>query len=166
MILASSLSGFGIGWGKPVMVNPANFKHPRWDNLRVSLWGPLSNILTAIAAGAAFRLVGYGMGRGWIHYSVAMGNVYDFLGLLTLISIGLAIFNLIPIAPLDGSHIISSLLPIERARRYDMFMGRYGMLIFIALILMGTGGHGPDILGMILDPPRRFLWALLAGGLH
>ena len=44
MMVVSSLSGFGIGWGKPVQINPYNFRHPRWDNLRVSLWGPLSNL--------------------------------------------------------------------------------------------------------------------------
>ena len=55
MMVVSSISGFGIGWGKAVQINPYNFRHPRWDNLRVSLWGPLSNILTAAAVGTIYR---------------------------------------------------------------------------------------------------------------
>jgi Zn-dependent protease len=148
MMVVSSIAGFGIGWGKPVPVNPNNFRHPRWDNLRVSLWGPLSNILTAAVTGTALRFFGESM-----TYNVAM-----FVGTLTVISIGLAVFNLIPIAPLDGSHILSSLLPYEQARHYDRVMGQYGMLIFMALIFLGG-----SILPAILGPPRAFLWHLFTG---
>lgn len=148
MMVISSLSGFGFGWGKPVMTNPANFKHPRWDNLRVSLWGPLSNILTAAVLGLAIRFVGRGLPM----------NVESFLLQVTLISIVLALFNLIPIAPLDGSHIMSSLLPYEQARTYDIFMMRYGFLIFLGLIFFA-----PNVLPMIIEPPMRLLMRLFLG---
>lgn len=148
MMVLSSLSGFGIGWGKPVMINPANFRHPRWDNLRTSLWGPLSNVLTAAAAGAAIRFFGPAM----------PAQVIMFVFMLTLISIGLAVFNMIPIAPLDGSHILSALLPYEQARRYDYFMARNGMFIFLGLILLGN-----RILPAILEPPSQFLFRLFTG---
>jgi len=129
MMIMSSISGFGIGWGKPVQVNPYNFKHPRWDNLRVSLWGPLSNILTALVVGIALRLT----------VTHVPPNVAMFLFYLVAISIGLAVFNLIPISPLDGSHILSALLPREQARQYDMIMSRYGALIFLGLIFLAPG---------------------------
>jgi len=148
MMVVSSISGFGIGWGKPVQINPANFRHPRWDNLRTSLWGPLSNLITAAVVGTALRL-----------FSGSMpANVVFFLFLLTAISIGLAVFNLIPIAPLDGSHILSSLLPYEHARSYDLFMARYGFMIFIGLIFLA-----PDVLPAIIGPPRRLLMHLFVG---
>ncbi|MEN6357198.1 MAG: site-2 protease family protein [Armatimonadota bacterium] len=148
MMVVSSLAGFGIGWGKPVRINPGNFRSPRWDNLWVSLWGPLSNLLTALVVGTALRLF-----SGYMTSSVT-----EFLFVITLISIALAIFNLIPIAPLDGSHIVSSLLPVEQARRYDMFMARYGFIIFLALIFLA-----PDILRSIMEPPSRFLLHLFVG---
>jgi len=110
--------GFWDRLGRPVPINPYNFRHPRWDNLRVSLWGPLSNILTAAVTGTALRFWGGSMND----------NVAMFVGTVTAISIGLAVFNLIPIAPLDGSHILSSLLPYEQAKHYDRVMGQYGYL--------------------------------------
>ncbi len=147
MMIMSSISGFGIGWGKPVQINPYNFKHPRWDNLRVSLWGPLSNILTAVVVGIALRL----------SVTHLPPNVAMFMFYLALISIGLAVFNLIPISPLDGSHILSSLLPREQARQYDMIMSRYGALIFLGLIFLA-----PEVLRAITGPPRvQMLTAIL-----
>lgn len=147
MMVISSLSGFGFGWGKPVMTNPANFRHPRWDNLRVSLWGPLSNITTAAVVG------------GFVQFTKILPmNVEDFLVRIVFISIVLALFNLIPIAPLDGSHIVSSLLPYEQARTYDMFMMRYGFMIFLGLIFLA-----PNVLPMIIGPPMRLLTRLFLG---
>lgn len=148
MMIFSSLSGFGIGWGKPVQINPLNFKHPRWDNLKVSLWGPMSNILTAAVTGTVFRFWGASMNS----------NAFEFVAMLTLISIGLAVFNLLPVAPLDGSHILSALLPYELARKYDYFMAHYGLLIFLGLIFLGGG-----ILSAILGPPSYLLWHLFTG---
>lgn len=148
MMIMSSISGFGIGWGKPVQVNPFNFKHPRWDNLRVSLWGPLSNILTAVVVGIALRFT--------IVYLPQ--NVATFLVYLAMISISLAVFNLIPISPLDGSHILSSLLPHEQARQYDMIMSRYGALIFLGLIFLA-----PEVLHAITGPPAKLLVNLILG---
>lgn len=148
MMIVSSISGFGIGWGKPVRINPANFRHPRWDNLKVSLWGPLSNLLVAAAVGTIYRFFA----------PVLPANITFFLWLLAAISIGLALFNLIPIAPLDGSHILTSLLPYEQAVSYNRFMARYGFLIFMALIFLA-----PNVLPRIIGPPARLLIRLLLG---
>ena len=155
MMVLSSLSGFGIGWGKPVQVNPANFRHPRWDNLRVSLWGPLSNILTALVVGLILRAMVPALHA---HPSETMVNVVTFLAMLTMISIGLAVFNLLPIGPLDGGHILSALLPIDLAKRYDYFMARYGLMVFLGLVMFGS-----QFLHRIMGPPRDFLWSLFTG---
>lgn len=161
MMVVTAIAGFGIGWGKPVGINPYNFRHPRWDNLRVSLWGPMSNILTAVVTGTALRILFHKIYAGGMVPSPVLENVVMFLITLTLISIGLAVFNLIPISPLDGSHILSALLPLEMARHYDRVMAQYGMFIFLGLILAGG-----QLLPAILGPPRHFLWNLVTGGLH
>jgi len=148
MMVVSSISGFGIGWGKPVQINPYNFRHPRWDNLRVSLWGPMSNVITAAVVGTVLRFAGP-------HMSL---SVMFFLLMIVEISIALALFNLIPISPLDGSHIVSALLPYDQARQYDMFMARYGLMVFLGLIFLA-----PNVLPAIIGPPRALLLHLFIG---
>jgi len=148
MMVVSSLAGFGIGWGKPVRINPNNFRHPRWDNLRVSLWGPLSNMLMALVVGLAIRFWGHSMTEPVLMFTV----------ILVEINIGLALFNLIPVHPLDGSHILSALLPYDMARRYDYFMARHGMLVFLGLILMGN-----RVFPLLIGKPALFLFRLLIG---
>ncbi|MFQ3548957.1 MAG: site-2 protease family protein [Armatimonadota bacterium] len=150
MIVISAISGFGIGWGKPVGVNPHNFRNPRWDNLKVSLWGPLSNILMAAIGGGVLRLLFY------INFNDSF--ILSFLVIFVLVNLGLALFNLIPITPLDGSHILSALLPEKEAIIYDSIMHQYGFLIFIGLIILA-----PSILPIILGPPRKFLFTLFTG---
>ena len=152
MMIVSSLSGFGIGWAKPVPVNPYKFRHPRWDNLKVSLWGPLSNLILAFIAAQGIRFA-----SGHLGHIDALILVY-----FVLINIALAIFNLIPIAPLDGSHIMSSLLPVDQARQYDLFMGRYGFMILLGLIFLAPTLH-IDLLGSILGPPAMFLFRIFTG---
>jgi len=149
MMIVTSLTGFGIGWGKPVMVNPANFRHPRWDNLRVSLWGPLSNLLTSAVTGALLR---------FLHPGVLSTNVGMFLMMITLTGIGLAVFNLIPLGPLDGAHIVSALLPREAARSFDYFMARHGTIVFLALVLLGG-----SVLDKIIGPVAFFFWHAFTG---
>jgi Zn-dependent protease len=78
--------------------------------------------------------------------------------LLALISINLAMFNLLPIAPLDGSHILSALLPVESARKYDRFMAQYGMFIFLGFIFVGG-----SLLRTIVGPISKFIFGLLTG---
>ncbi|MBI2843720.1 MAG: site-2 protease family protein [Armatimonadetes bacterium] len=148
MMVISSLAHFGIGWAKPVPVNPAKFDNPRWDSLKISLWGPLSNLLLALIAGQGIRF-------GW-HY-LSSTDLY-ILFLFVSINIALALFNLIPIAPLDGSHIFSAILPVEMARNYDMFMARYGFLVLLGVIFLL-----PSALPTLLGPPRNALFMLFTG---
>ena len=153
MMVASSLSGYGIGWGKPVRVNPNNLKNPRWDNLKVSLWGPLSNIIMAAVFGLVIRFFGHAMSSSLLALTAAF----------VLTNLGLAVFNLLPIAPLDGSHIVSALLPYEKARQYDQFMARFGMLIFLVLIISASGATGVSLLGAVIGPPMKLMWNTITG---
>jgi Zn-dependent protease len=155
MMVLSSLVGYGIGWGKPVPVNPYRLRRPRWDNLMVSLWGPLSNLLTAAVVGLVLRFTWHAI---YGSPSALATNVGMLLESIVLVSIGLAVFNLLPIPPLDGSHILSALLPYEHARRYDMMAGQFGMILLLVLVMMP--GH---ILGSILQPVRIALWTLFTG---
>lgn len=148
MMVVSSLAGMGIGWAKPVPVNPSRFRSPRWDNLKVSLWGPLSNVLLALGAALVIRFA-------WSH----LGGVdLRILFMFVMINLALVLFNLLPITPLDGSHILSSLLPVDQARLYDKFMMRYGFLILLGIIFLA-----PAVLHSILGPPRTALFTTFTG---
>ncbi len=145
MIVVTSLSGVGFGWGKPVQVNPANFDSPRWDNLRVSLWGPLSNIITAVVVGLGLR---------FFISDIPMA-LLQFVSSIVLVSLALAFFNMIPVGPLDGQKILSALLPTDTARNFDMFMARYGMILLLALVIL--------VLPNILGPPIWHTFTLITG---
>jgi len=155
MMVVSSLAGFGIGWGKPVPVNPNRMRRPRWDNLMVSLWGPLSNLLTAAVVGTVLRFAAIPM---MMSHSPLAVNGELLLEAITGVSILLAIFNLLPIPPLDGSHILSAMLPYQAARKYDMLAGQYGMFLLLLLIIAPG-----NLLWHILGPPRDLLWKLFTG---
>jgi Zn-dependent protease len=131
MCVMSSLTGFGLGWGKPVQVNPAAFRHPRWDDVRCAGWGPLSNLLLAIAFSLPLRF----------HWVANEDPLAHFFGVCLMVNLSLMFFNLIPIYPLDGSHIMSGFLPRHLAARYDRFMMVWGMPLMFILIF------GPQIFG-------------------
>lgn len=150
--LIMMMSGFGIGWAKPVPVNPANFKSPRWDNLKVSLWGPLSNILFAIALSILYRTV----------IRPFLPDFTDLVLWCVAINIMLALFNILPIPPLDGSHILSSLLPTEAARSFEYVISKYGMTILLVIIVLDRV-TGISVLGILLGRPVNMLFALLTG---
>jgi len=134
---AISPAPFAIGWAKPVPVNPNYFKHPRQGMMLVSVAGPLTNFLVAILFALIAKLI--------INLSVAgLGSpVHSFILKSAIygvwINCALAWFNLMPIPPLDGSHIVSGLLPRPLAEAYAS-IGRYGMIIIIALLAFGLVG--------------------------
>jgi len=118
-----------IGWAKPVPVNPYNFKDKKYGNLKVSLAGPMTNILLAIFFGLILR---------FLPKEIFINNQGILLALSYIVSINiwLAIFNLIPIPPLDGSWILFSFLP-ERFENIKMFLRQYGFAILMFLIIFG-----------------------------
>ncbi len=124
-----------IAWAKPVPVNPANFSHDRRDDVLVSIAGPVSNILLAIGCSVAVIITGR-----LINSTVASPAITDALEFLftmfrggIVLNVVLAIFNIIPIPPLDGSHVLASLLPEDLAHRYS----RIGFLgVFVVIFLM------------------------------
>lgn len=125
----------GFGWAKPVPVNPNYFKKPRQGMALTALAGPVSNLLLALLLLIPARLIYL-----YAHYSVFNQTALDFLLSTAVLSIGLGLFNLIPIPPLDGSKVLAVLLP-ERAYRWLMRYERFGIFALWLLVALGVGGR-------------------------
>lgn len=129
----------GFGWAKPVPVDPRYFKRPKQGMALTALAGPVSNFLLAALAVSISKVIYLSNYSGPALVSVFMFCLYT----LAPLSVGLGLFNLLPIPPLDGAKVVGALLPDEtyfRIMRYE----RYGML---ALILLSFTGVGSDLIG-------------------
>ena len=120
---------FRFGWAKPVPINSRFFKNPRRDIVIVSLAGAGGNFLTALVCGALIR----------VFPAFFLGNeiLKQFMILMLQVNIGLGVFNLIPIPPLDGSKVLAMFLPVGAMRTYFM-LEQYGMIIIVALLFLGV----------------------------
>ena len=125
---AFSIIVFGFGWAKAVPVNMGNFKNPRRDMAITALAGPVSNLLMALVCNIIVCLFVYVIG----FKSIVLYYIVMFFNYISQISVSLAVFNLIPIPPLDGSRIISAFLP---PRIYYNLM-RYERYFFMILIVL------------------------------
>jgi len=138
VVLATLPGGFIFGWAKPVPVNPANFRDPVGGDIRVSLAGIVVNLILAFCFALLLvplvRLAGPDSPEMWgILYMAAYYGV--------MINLILAFFNLIPIPPLDGSHVMRHLLP-ESLRGPYASLGRFGILILLGILYFVPGGFG------------------------
>ncbi|HOR42093.1 MAG TPA: site-2 protease family protein [Atribacterota bacterium] len=134
---------FRIGWAKPVPINYNNLKNPKMDMIKISLAGPLSNIITAFIFALLLRMNNYLFKNLLFHSYFWLRLVQGWYTLLhtgIFINIALAFFNLIPVPPLDGHHIISGLLPERLAQQYDRINQTYGMIIILFLFVSGIVG--------------------------
>ena len=138
---------FGFGWAKPVPVNPANFRNPRQGMLQVALAGPLANVTVAFLLGVVGRTLAPG------------GSVLlmEMLAFVAWINVILAVFNLIPIPPLDGSRILEAVLPSEHAYAYTRFQP-YGVVVLLLLLYTG-------VVGRVMLPAARWLYTISTGGM-
>ncbi len=120
--LTYMLGGFVLGWAKPVPIEPRNFRNQRWGEGLVAIAGPATNILLAIIFSFLIR-----------NFSLNQASLY-VASSVVLINIVLAIFNLIPIPPLDGSRVLSSLFP--RIRTFFWSIEKYGIFLPIIFALV------------------------------
>ena len=125
----------GFGWAKPVPVNPNYFKKPKQGMALTALAGPVSNFLLALLTLLAARIF-----CDVAAYSETNQRVLDFLLMVAVLSIGLGLFNLVPIPPLDGSKVLFAVLP-DRAYDWLMRNERYGMLLLFALVFFDVGSN-------------------------
>lgn len=149
-----------FGWAKPVPVNPVNLEDPKRDMLWVSLAGPVSNLVLAFVFGLAIRMLGVpnmGMAQS--------GNPMELIRLMmmygVIINVALAIFNLIPVPPLDGSKIFHAFIPDRYEEQYLQFQ-QYGPMLLIGLVMLSMFSD-ISIFGAILRPGIRFFSIVFAG---
>jgi Zn-dependent protease len=153
--LIGILTGIGfIGWAKPTPVNPHNFRHYILDDILTSVAGPVSNLLIASVATIGLMIVGAVAGGtnpetiGWLVPIALLLRAFLYVNIL------LAAFNLIPIPPLDGSHVLRHLLPDGAQRVYDM-IGWFGIIL-----LFWVGG---PLIGIFMYPFLKFFGMFVPG---
>lgn len=139
------VGGFIFGWAKPVPITWQNFKHKRRDVILVSVAGPISNFIMACFWALLLRFIP----------STALPFVL-MCQIGVIVNIVLGVLNLIPIPPLDGSRVVSSLLPRRTAYYYDK-IEPYGFFVLLGLYFIGA-------LSYIMEPPIKFFFRLLLGG--
>ncbi|MBI3576456.1 site-2 protease family protein [Candidatus Gottesmanbacteria bacterium] len=148
-----------FGWGKPVVFDPFNLRHPRRDAAIISLAGPVSNLVLATVCAIALHLLFFsGLSRITYHVSLITLFLSGFLPTLITLNVVLAVFNLIPIHPLDGFKIVGGILPKEYARSWYELEG-YGMIFLIFLLFPIFGGTAP--IAQIISPIINFILSLL-----
>lgn len=138
----------GFGWAKPVPINPYYFQGDRKKKIMlVSVAGPVMNLLEALVGAVILSLL-YHSSLG---YNSFFQYIFMFLSYYILINIVLAVFNLIPVPPLDGSKILMGLLPDSKLH-IILALERYGMLILMALVLFG-------VVGKIISPITSIIYS-------
>jgi Zn-dependent protease len=136
-ILTFLTAGVMFGGAKPVPVNPRNYRNFKRGDIIVSLAGVVTNLVLAVVAVLAVALIGLA-GRG-IPALAPWASILQLMLIYgILINLVLAFFNMIPIPPLDGSHVAKYLLPPAWALRYEQF-GRYGLIALMLIIMLGGG---------------------------
>jgi Zn-dependent protease len=146
LIISALAGGFLFGWAKPTPVNPMNLRDRRNGEVLVALAGPASNLIMAAAGAIVLRIL------------IAMRadipfQIYEILGLFVVFNIALAVFNLIPIPPLDGSALLFRVLSPRQAWQVRPFLAQYGFIILLVFIFT----IGQTIMPRIINAVFSFL---------
>ena len=151
-----------FGWAKPVPVVAAKLRNPRRDMMLVALAGPATNLILALLAALTLGAV-FGLGGGQPPAEGVAGfvvaNLFNFL----MINIFLAVFNLIPLPPFDGGHVVEGLLPAPVARQYAK-LGRFGFPLLLGLlVVLPMLWPGANIVARVVSPIVAWIAATLLG---
>jgi Zn-dependent protease len=146
LIISALAGGFLFGWAKPTPVNPMNLRDRRNGEVWVALAGPASNLVMAVIGGIVLRIM------------LAMRldvpfQVYDIIALFVVFNIALAVFNLIPIPPLDGSALLFRFLPARQAWQLRPILSQYGFIILLVFVFT----IGQTIMPRIINAIFNFL---------
>lgn len=153
-----------IGWAKPVPINPLNFRDRRKGILVSTAAGPVSNLAQAVVFALLLRAV---------HFAIQMPvfntqQTQQFLGIVfvmcvmaVFINVGLAVFNCLPLFPLDGFHVTLQLMRPQTQERFAQ-TAHYGPFVILALVVLGSVG-GVSILGGLIGPPADFILKYVGG---
>ena len=143
-----------FGWAKPVPVNFARLRSPRRDMMLVALAGPGMNFLLALVGAVLLGLLliaSVDQGAAGGVFAFAAENLFNFIA----VNIFLALFNLLPIPPFDGGHVVQGLLPPSLAERWAAF-GRFGFpLLFILLLVIPAIWPNANIVARLIAPPAQ-----------
>lgn len=163
MILFSAFSSFGFGWGKPVQVSPLYFRFgPRVGMAITAIAGPFANLVLATLCAAPIRIM---MALG---ISISY-EVWLILIVIISVNIGLALFNMLPIPPLDGFSVLRggvSLIPTRWGYQLGYWLDRfepYGSVVFLLVVFGGRLLPGGSLVGLVLGPLHRLLLSLILG---
>ncbi|HHX44787.1 MAG TPA: site-2 protease family protein [Chloroflexi bacterium] len=158
MMAVTMVMGVGIGWGKPVPVSPHRLRFgQRLGNGIVALAGPVANLLTALVLGLVLRLM-----------PTPFGGLGGVLTTIALSNIVIAMFNLLPLPPLDGHSVLLGLLSLSKSRvawqvsQFILTLRRQGPMVLIVVIIL-TQFVGINLIGWLIGPPTRLLFRLIVG---
>jgi Zn-dependent protease len=130
MLLILSSSPFLFGWAKPVPINPYNFKDQKYGQAKVAIAGPAANLFLALIFGLLIRFT---IANEALYFLMPLIPLF---GAIVIINILLALFNLLPFPPLDGSHILFTFLP-DSAQNIKVFLQKYGFFLLLGFIIFG-----------------------------
>lgn len=139
-----------IGWGKPVPIDPYNLRNPRQDTALISLAGPASNLILATILSLIMKFIaGKHMGLP-LHFPLISQFLNFLISPIIILNVSLAIFNLIPVPPLDGAKILIGFLPVEWGIKFEETISQFG--IFLLIFLIFPFFNGASLVSYIIFP--------------
>ncbi len=158
MMLFTAFTGFGIGWGRPVPMDPSKMKNPRWDHFMAVIAGPFANFMQAGVYGILYRLVVL-FGPQLFEFRF----LHAFLVYGVTLNLALCFFNLIPLGPLDGMWILGTFMRDKTRQAWTRFNLTSGQFVFLAIVLISQANPKLDLLSQFIGPPVMTLFRFMAG---